>query len=339
MDEEARSTTPMALKARKPYTITKQRERWAEEEHAKFLEALQLYGRAWRRIQEHIGTKTAVQIRSHAQKFFSKVERESGSDGPAGAKQPIEIPPPRPKRKPAHPYPRKLGNAGGGSSNGGLSPVKSAFEQDNGSPTSVLSGAGSDALGSLLSNLQSSCAASPVASAAGSSEQGTCLEEENNLPAAAPRDGLTTDLRMSCRGDSPSKEDEEEGEEQGPCLKLFGKTIMVNDSRKPSPRHGTCQASPEPCSSDEGERRKECSWAGSSAASASDGANTDSSQSADRYDDIPAIRRKRPSSGASPRGFVPYKRCVVEKEAVLLQQHRPRGMAGNGEGQSVWLCL
>ncbi|KAI3704446.1 hypothetical protein L1987_74666 [Smallanthus sonchifolius] len=74
-----------ALKARKPYTITKQREKWTQEEHKKFLEALKLYGRSWRQIEGHVGNKTAVQIRSHAQKFFSKVVRESsGVDGTKG---------------------------------------------------------------------------------------------------------------------------------------------------------------------------------------------------------------------------------------------------------------
>ncbi|XP_061969466.1 protein LATE ELONGATED HYPOCOTYL-like [Populus nigra] len=100
----------LVIKTRKPYTITKQRERWTEEEHNRFLEALKLYGRAWQRIEEHIGTKTAVQIRSHAQKFFSKLEKEAVAKGvPIGQALEIDIPPPRPKRKPSNPYPRKTG--------------------------------------------------------------------------------------------------------------------------------------------------------------------------------------------------------------------------------------
>ncbi|CAI9101079.1 OLC1v1038327C8, partial [Oldenlandia corymbosa var. corymbosa] len=100
------------IKTRKPYTITKQRERWTEEEHNRFLEALKLYGRAWQRIEEHIGTKTAVQIRSHAQKFFTKLEKEALLKGiPMGQALDIEIPPPRPKRKPSNPYPRKTINS------------------------------------------------------------------------------------------------------------------------------------------------------------------------------------------------------------------------------------
>ncbi|KAL5726739.1 CCA tRNA nucleotidyltransferase [Ranunculus cassubicifolius] len=77
-------------------------------EHNRFLEAIKLYGRAWQRIEEHIGTKTAVQIRSHAQKFFSKLEKEALLKGmPLGQACEIDIPPPRPKRKPNNPYPRK----------------------------------------------------------------------------------------------------------------------------------------------------------------------------------------------------------------------------------------
>ncbi|KAK4751912.1 hypothetical protein SAY87_020710 [Trapa incisa] len=132
-------------KARKPYTITKQREKWTEEEHNKFLEALKLYGRAWRRIEEHVGTKTTIQIRSHAQKFFSKVVR----DPTGGSVEPIEIPPPRPKRKPNHPYPRKLADplvnivASKMDQQRSLSPNSSFSEEEQQSPTSVLSAVGS----------------------------------------------------------------------------------------------------------------------------------------------------------------------------------------------------
>ncbi|KAL8231378.1 hypothetical protein R6Q57_001156 [Mikania cordata] len=108
MDSSSAYGENINTKTRKPYTITKQREKWTEEEHNSFLEALKLYGRAWQRIEEHIGTKTAVQIRSHAQKFFTKLEKEAVAKGvPISQALDIEIPPPRPKRKPNYPYPRK----------------------------------------------------------------------------------------------------------------------------------------------------------------------------------------------------------------------------------------
>lgn len=89
--------------------MTKQRERWTEEEHDKFLKALKLYGRQWRKIEKYIASKTAVQIRSHAQKFFWKLEREAstGDEKALMKMEEIKIPPPRPKRKPNHPYPKK----------------------------------------------------------------------------------------------------------------------------------------------------------------------------------------------------------------------------------------
>ncbi|XP_057445999.1 protein REVEILLE 6-like isoform X2 [Lotus japonicus] len=87
-----------AKKIRKPYTITKSRENWTEPEHDKFLEALQLFDRDWKKIEAFIGSKTVIQIRSHAQKYFLKVQKSGTSE---------HLPPPRPKRKAAHPYPQK----------------------------------------------------------------------------------------------------------------------------------------------------------------------------------------------------------------------------------------
>ncbi|XP_059296362.1 protein REVEILLE 8-like isoform X3 [Lycium ferocissimum] len=92
------STDASAKKVRKPYTITKSRESWTEEEHDKFLEALQLFDRDWKKIEDFVGSKTVIQIRSHAQKYFLKVQKNGTT---------AHVPPPRPKRKAAHPYPQK----------------------------------------------------------------------------------------------------------------------------------------------------------------------------------------------------------------------------------------
>lgn len=75
-----------------------------------------------------------------------QVIKESSGDNcnSLGAASSIQIPPPRPKRKPVHPYPRKLGSTA--SKNVPALKqlekpqlqVQSLYDQDNGSPTSVL---------------------------------------------------------------------------------------------------------------------------------------------------------------------------------------------------------
>ncbi|BBN02320.1 protein Mp1R-MYB11 [Marchantia polymorpha subsp. ruderalis] len=89
-------------KVRKPYTITKSRESWTEQEHDKFLEALQLFDRDWKKIEAFVGSKSVIQIRSHAQKYFLKVQKNGTGE---------HVPPPRPKRKSAQPYPQKAPKA------------------------------------------------------------------------------------------------------------------------------------------------------------------------------------------------------------------------------------
>jgi hypothetical protein len=40
-----------SAQSRKPYTMTKQRERWTDDEHERFVEALRIHGRSWRKIE------------------------------------------------------------------------------------------------------------------------------------------------------------------------------------------------------------------------------------------------------------------------------------------------
>ena len=53
--------------------------RWTKDEHFRFLESLKIHGKEWKKVQEHVCTRTSTQARSHAQKFFNKLEKRKQS--------------------------------------------------------------------------------------------------------------------------------------------------------------------------------------------------------------------------------------------------------------------
>lgn len=84
------SQAPGGKKTRKKYTQTRARVSWTPKEHARFTKALELYDRDWKKIEAYVGTKTVIQIRSHAQKYFLKVLKNGTGE---------HVPPPRHKSK------------------------------------------------------------------------------------------------------------------------------------------------------------------------------------------------------------------------------------------------
>lgn len=53
--------------------------RWTKEEHQSFLRGFHTYGREWKKVASHIPTRTSAQVRSHAQKYFTKLQKEEDS--------------------------------------------------------------------------------------------------------------------------------------------------------------------------------------------------------------------------------------------------------------------
>eukprot|EP00614_Pseudopedinella_elastica_P011761 CAMPEP_0172590468 /NCGR_PEP_ID=MMETSP1068-20121228/8989_1 /TAXON_ID=35684 /ORGANISM="Pseudopedinella elastica, Strain CCMP716" /LENGTH=195 /DNA_ID=CAMNT_0013386367 /DNA_START=198 /DNA_END=785 /DNA_ORIENTATION=+ len=50
--------------------------RWTPDEHELFVKGMSLYGRRWTKVAEVVGTRTTVQVRSHAQKWEMKTRKD-----------------------------------------------------------------------------------------------------------------------------------------------------------------------------------------------------------------------------------------------------------------------
>jgi SHAQKYF class myb-like DNA-binding protein len=58
--------------------------RWTKEEHEAFLSALRLYGKEWKKVAAKVKTRTVVQTRTHAQKYFQKLHKVVEGGGKEG---------------------------------------------------------------------------------------------------------------------------------------------------------------------------------------------------------------------------------------------------------------
>ena len=50
--------------------------KWNKEEHQKFIEGLFIFGNQWKKMQKYIETRSAIQVRSHSQKFMMKLKKK-----------------------------------------------------------------------------------------------------------------------------------------------------------------------------------------------------------------------------------------------------------------------
>lgn len=81
-----KKATPVAMATAQSATCSNQGEntgRWTAEEHRLFLQGLEQHGKGWKKIASLIKSRTVVQIRTHAQKYFQKIAkaRQNGEEG------------------------------------------------------------------------------------------------------------------------------------------------------------------------------------------------------------------------------------------------------------------
>lgn len=141
--------------------------RWSREEHQVFLKALDKFGRDWKKMSTMIKTRTVIQIRTHAQKYFQKLEKnpalaEASKNVHHFRKRTASsLPRPHKKRKALKLQKPTLGSN------------KAPTESSSGSPTSIVSfdftpeiSLTESAAANLFPGVFSRCLGSPISSPA-----------------------------------------------------------------------------------------------------------------------------------------------------------------------------
>lgn len=154
----------------------------------------------------------------------------------AGSHISIEIPPPRPKKKPLHPYPRKVADFLMNQSVVSDQPDRSLStdvplnDVENLSPTSILPTIGSDPISPAISELNTHCL-SPI-SCTSNPPSGNTSSKEKGHECLTPNSCTTEKILSSSVEEIPGSMPNNSSPSSG--IKLFGKMVLITDSRKPA---------------------------------------------------------------------------------------------------------
>jgi len=77
---DTKGTKKRRVQSRRPRPENTHTGRWTKEEHEKFLHGINVYGKEWKKIASMIETRTVVQIRTHAQKYFQKLAKKRNQE-------------------------------------------------------------------------------------------------------------------------------------------------------------------------------------------------------------------------------------------------------------------
>jgi len=77
---DAKGSKKRRVQSRRPRPENTHTGRWTKDEHEKFLHGINVYGKEWKKIASMIETRTVVQIRTHAQKYFQKLAKKRNQE-------------------------------------------------------------------------------------------------------------------------------------------------------------------------------------------------------------------------------------------------------------------